>query len=572
MAINIGQFGNIVEDFEKSLNQIFGGATNPGRNKGGRDLFNPAYGGSVVLDESKWLGNTRGPKVRYGFMVLDLSEIKSASGTKATPISSFSREPYYLDIPPQSIKQKEVFATNITATRKGIIVESEGVVFKDIVIQGTTGVFPGPRGGSNAPTSNLFSDPFRAPTSPAGVDPNTGRSRATGITTISGYEEFMRLRQYFLKYASEKVRRDGNLFLVFINEKDDQALIVEPLEFEMERNSKSPLTYQYRIVLKAIGNLNTIFEGTGSAGRASGFLGVLEDVGNLSANVSASITQSRAVIAQSTRLLTRLSQSFEQTFVNPLRQVQFAMRDLSDGISTVLSLPEVIARNATSSTLDIAESTRQIGGSMNEFSVSTATDQETRLAQTATFQQQQAIKDRLLTDNKVPTPRSALERVVAASRSLSDDLADFTNLGDPLYDTIKGRVATQTSSVIKTVSDDEFMLLGTLQELAAQLTLALASNGMFAADAEVAFERAQEQFESEDVPDNFKITIPKPNFVREVVIARNDILERIAQREYGDANRWVDLVVLNNLKPPYIDAAGGEGVLKPGDKILVGDK
>ena len=48
----------------------------------------------------------------------------------------------------KSIQQKEIFANNITATRKGVIVESEGVVFKDIIIKGTTGVFPHQRGSA----------------------------------------------------------------------------------------------------------------------------------------------------------------------------------------------------------------------------------------------------------------------------------------------------------------------------------------------------------------------------------------------------------------------------------------
>lgn len=570
MALGIGNLGQIVSDFTSAVSEVFGiSSNNNGGAKGGQGLFKTEYGGSSTFTPNKWLGNTQGPKVRYGFTIMSATDVQTSSGTSVRKISDSTA--YYLDIPPQAIKQKEVFATNITATRKGIIVESEGVVFKDIVIQGTTGVFPGTRGGANTPGSNLFTDPFKAPTAPAGVSPDTGKSRASNVKTISGYEEFMRLRQYFLRYAAEKVKSDGNLFLIFINEKDDQALIVEPLEFEMERNSKSPMTYQYKIVLKAIGNLNAVFDSTGP-NTANNALGILTDIGNLSANISATLKQSQAVIGASNRLLSRFSQALDQTFVNPLRQLQLAIQGLSEGTSNVLALPEILLRNVTSENLQIAENINEIGRSITNISYSTSTDQETRLAQTAEFQKQQQIRDRMLTDNKVPIPRSFVEQVSSVAQSLSDDLSDFTNLGDPLYDQLKGRTPTQQSESSKVVSDDEFLLMGALQQVTSDLAMSIASNGMFAADADIAFEQSQALFKNPNIPIESQITITKPETVREVLIQQGDILERIAQREYGDAGRWLDLVVLNKLKPPYIDENGGDGIRRPGETLLIGNK
>lgn len=566
MGIGIGNLGSIVDDFTESVKQIFGAAGSKNAGKGGSsaDLFKLAYGGNVQLSPEKWLGNSQGTqKYRYGFSIVELN----ADGTlKTDPKHTYPE--YFLDIPPQSIRQKEIFATNITATRKGIIVESEGVVFKDITLQGTTGIFPGKRGSSEVPISNLFSSPFDPPGEPGGVDVKTGQSTASNVKTISGYEEFMRLRQYFLQYAYEKVKADGNLFLIFINEKDDQNLIVEPLEFEMERNAKAPMQYQYRIALKAIGNINNIFK---NVGQAAGPLSILEQIGNLSANVSASIGQARAVIDQSRTLLTRITQAIDTTFLNPLRQTQAAMSSLADGTTTVLSLPQILVNNVKSSVLDIAESANSISNSVSNFSVSTTSDQETRLAQTAAYQQQQAVITALQTNSKVPLPRSFVERTQQSTKDVSYSLADFTNLGDPTFDALKGRTPTIQSSSLKIVSDDEFLLMGALQEVISQLGQSLASNGMFAADAEVAFQNTSKLFNNPTLPTADQIIISQPANVREVTIQGNDILERIAQREYGDASRWLDLVVLNNLKPPYIDPAGGDGVKKPGEKLLIGD-
>lgn len=51
-----------------------------------------------------------------------------------------------------------------------------------------------------------------------------------------------------------------------------------------------------------------------------------------------------------------------------------------------------------------------------------------------------------------------------------------------------------------------------------------------------------------------------------------DDLRRVALRELGDASRWVDLVALNELLPPYLTddiSQAGKGVLLTGSTILI---
>jgi hypothetical protein len=57
--------------------------------------------------------------------------------------------------------------------------------------------------------------------------------------------------------------------------------------------------------------------------------------------------------------------------------------------------------------------------------------------------------------------------------------------------------------------------------------------------------------------------------VRYAEIHFGDNLRAIALREMGDAGRWVDLVLLNELRPPYIAEEAAFGVLAYGDPILV---
>lgn len=574
MGIGVGNIGNIIQDFKDSLNTILGGSnTAVVSNKGVESaLFNAKVGGTSKLDRKKWIGNAGSDKnnVRYGFATLSLTQIQQ----------NVKGEIYYLDMPPQSIQQKEIFANNIQATRKGVIVETEGVVFRDIIISGTTGIFPGKRGDATNPRPNKdFTAP---PLAPAGVDPD-GKSTFPRVSTISGYEEFIRLRQFFLAYAQQKVESDGNLFLVFINEKDNQQLIVEPMDFTMERNSKSPMTYNYKIQLKGIGDMSALFTPRAGPDKQKGFLGFLESVGNVSANIQASIQTGRAVANQSFRLLTRISQSVDSTINGPLRQIQFASEDINDGLSTALSLPAVLLRNTTSTILATRENLQDIGNTVNSalglrggFTAATGSGQsriesaDERAAAAAKFAEQRSIIDQINNDNRVPLPRSFLANSKADLNSLNDNLADFVGMGDPAYDAVKGRVKTIQSDPLKIVSDEEFLLMGSLMGMKSSLDSALATNIMFEPDADVAFQQATAQFKVEGLRDDQQISIPKPAFVKEVTIERGDTLERLAQRHYGDALRWIDIVVLNNLKSPYISETGGDGIKMPGQRVLVG--
>jgi len=66
-----------------------------------------------------------------------------------------------------------------------------------------------------------------------------------------------------------------------------------------------------------------------------------------------------------------------------------------------------------------------------------------------------------------------------------------------------------------------------------------------------------------------KFSIPEAGSSRSVTILGGDNVQTIAARELGDPDRFKDIVILNNLKPPYISLLGGPGVLKPGQKILI---
>jgi hypothetical protein len=66
-----------------------------------------------------------------------------------------------------------------------------------------------------------------------------------------------------------------------------------------------------------------------------------------------------------------------------------------------------------------------------------------------------------------------------------------------------------------------------------------------------------------------KLRMPTINSSREATIGGKDTIQTLAARELGDPDRFKDIATLNNLKPPYIDPAGGSCVKKPGEKLLI---
>jgi nucleoid-associated protein YgaU len=595
----LGPFGKIVEDFKKSLQNIFGtseGSKASSKLTAARNLLKSI---GQPLESSNWTGNTNrqgGKKLRYGFRVVELNVLangKLAIGSANSNSLNLSKE-YYLDIPPQAITQKENFATNIQATRRGVIVETEGVVFKDIVIQGTTGVYPGKRDSYGQDRAN-FSDLTKKPERASGVSKKDGISDAGEV--ISGYAEFLALRAFFINYSEEKVNKRGSIFLVFINEKDQQALLVEPLEFVMERNSKAPLQYQYRIVLKCIGSLDAAFNQLGETGDKNPPDLTLEDILNVAANASAAIQQFRAAVGSTNQLVQSISQEIDKTFINPLRLLGAALKDVAEGRKNILTSSAALRRNLNESLLSIEEARfdKTIGNLIKDikltntinsaqvsssvvsassgtvtqglFSKRGVTDKVTSAKLLSGAQAENFIRTSVLALEQAaqePLPRAFVEDLRNQAVELLNDLADAVNLGNADYNSIVNRVPTIKANPLKIATTNEYLLLGATQGLISALNQVLSTNSLFQQSIENDFESRQELLKN-------IFNAQAPTTVREIIIQQGDTLEKISLRTYGTVSRWPDLVILNNLKFPYIAETRSDGVKIPGDKLLVGN-
>jgi hypothetical protein len=55
----------------------------------------------------------------------------------------------------------------------------------------------------------------------------------------------------------------------------------------------------------------------------------------------------------------------------------------------------------------------------------------------------------------------------------------------------------------------------------------------------------------------------------EYAVGQGDTIQSLAAKHLGDARKWIDLAVINDLKPPYLSNVSLPGTLKVGDKIMI---
>jgi len=174
------------------------------------------------------------------------------------PANPDSSAEFFFTVAPKVTELGEPFATTIVPTQRGgKFVESHGSIIKNIRIQGTTGVRPNRplRPGATVPLIGQgvgdLAQQFRL----------GDARREVPATEETGFTQIMFLNNIFRAYSDVKENNEAsnNFVMVFRNNKDGESWIVEPMEFRKNRSSKSPLSYEYNIVLKTLAPFRNVF-------------------------------------------------------------------------------------------------------------------------------------------------------------------------------------------------------------------------------------------------------------------------------------------------------------------------
>lgn len=491
---------------------------------------------------------------------------------------------FMLPLAPTAINQKEQPSISKRASQGGTTTNHGGMGYGQLNISGTTGLAP-----------------FRGS---GGVNRKTGEAilQPKDLKHKSGYEVFIHLRNWFRTYYVWKHKQGQaakDYRLVWKNYKDGEFLIVELDDFEMDRQAARSLLYDYKINFSILAHFS--FKNPQSE---SGFL---SNTDALIDSALTSINTARGVFLRTQGILRQIESTYDASVLEPLRQITLAIKALlgipltladvssrtivntvSTATATIIAAEEAVNFATLGATGD-SETLSQINGLLDKrLFGSKSTLKKTFDAAAIEIKQKGAFGltklgglTTMMNVGKFPQktiaevtteqarmlelPRNFYEKATESLERVKKNAEDFFNLGDTQYDSIFGRTATLNADFTKTVTNDEYDMLFAFNEALTGINMLLSTDDLFKSTFD---ERVQDM----NTRFNGAIQLSAKAAVKELVLLKGMTLERLAQQELNDSNRWGEIAEVNNLKAPFISEDPSEsrdGVLKPGSKILI---
>lgn len=561
----------------------------------------------IVIDTAK------GNQVVNGTANMDINIRKDVGRTSIefTPLSQ--QWIYTLPITPQQLNIQDQYAIQTTATLLGVNEEHSGVRFKMISAQGTMGVWSFREsvvqppaspdviqsifGGTISAIGDTLSQVARtinAATSdhpaPKPVSKRPELSQAGKNST--GYFHALALMTFLEQYAEAKKDPNNSTWrLVFDIPKQNQSFVVTPIGFNWMQNAQKPMEVGYNMQLKAWRriDLNAVVKETNNVQPLSP--GILQ-------RIIQTVTEARATLSSITNLIGAVRSDVTKP-LEVLRQTSLFVKDLAGVVLTAADLPfqiqrdykyalsdffksltpDEILRNAASDP-SVAQALKdlQIGWSRAEGTSanSVRTGQlGPGAAQAQSIDPGLAIFDQpekafalinqadIFSLQLTAAQKDSIDDAVDQARQITvDDLKSFRSTinelslqlsnnfgaGDAYYNEIYGRPAPSTR--IQEMTLDEYQILKSLYDTIQSYDLLTATTQVddlqkktnmdyvagLAQDSGIEFQTSQA-----------KILAPVPFGLS---------IEGIAMRYLGDAQRWLEIATLNNLRSPYIDENG----------------
>lgn len=519
---------------------------------------------------------------------------------------------FRLPITPEQLSITDQFAINTSATLRGIVEEHSGVKFKLIQASGTMGVWPyrssvtappsSPSivqslfGGTLENVTNVVSQFSKVLSTATGGSPNakpkTNRPEQTDAgPTSTGYYHALALQQFLEQYAEAKKQPGAaDWRLVFDIPKQNQSFVVTPMQFQWQQNAQKPTQINYSMQLKGWRRIELSQKAAAIKPSIQALTpGILQRIMN-------TITEARKLTSAAIDLIGAVRSDVEAP-LDVLRQSSLFVKDLAGVIVTAADLPFQIQRDYASSIKDslnilsgaisqqssdpsvrsaltgITASAKGVEGlSLSAVSSGqlgkTASTAQTINPQDNVFRQpernftlmDQAPLSNLSLNN---AQQAAVDQVIADARTITvDDIKGFRSViqglalqlsnnfgaGDSFYSQIYGTPTPTTRITPMTL--DEYELLKALYDV-------MQSYDILTATTEV--DDAQKQTNMEYVAglaEDAGIAFNLPNSKILAPVPFGLTIEQIAARYLGDAQRWLEIVTLNNLRDPYIDETG----------------
>jgi hypothetical protein len=460
-----------------------------------------------------------GSELRYMYSIglLDLGRNFTAVEVKgADPAFDYKGRgaPWFtFPTPPSQYEITEPASTTIVPTQDGgKFIESQGSIFKDIRIAGTVGLRPAPVGNELVPgLSKATGVSLNIPSTVADLWVNDERGLRTD--EITGLDDITFLRNIFRGYWDFKKRDEyaGRIVMVWMYAKESEWYIVEPIGFTTTRDSSNPLSWNYNIQLR------TLYRFDVALSLVRDPVGFFQSMGNAWKSVNQAIRDIAAAINQITNA------------VNVALQLPFnVISDLLGSVNSVLSsLVNLVG----------------ISGSIDTLKRTTLRNIDKQLEQARSLARQ-------IENGKA----SGFGKGVfgGVNSPTGGEVPPTDDAALSIHRNIFIRQTIILSRVIKNIHAQDSLFETPKQLQVNDYGSRYLVNG-------------EPQFTSGSPLNPSNITIP--GSATEVEVSGD--IRSMAKQYLGDEAFWKLLVILNGLKYPYISPERGDGVLSPGDKMMI---
>jgi hypothetical protein len=453
----------------------------------------------------------------YSIGLLDLTNFTAVEIPGADPAFDYAGrgEPWFrFPTPPSQYEITEPASTTIVPTQDGgKFIENQGSIFKDIRIAGTVGLRPAPVSTELVPgLAKATGVSLEVP--PVISDTFFNDERGLRPEEITGLDDITFLRNIFRGYWDLKRRNQfaSRIVMVWMYAKESEWYIVEPTNFTTTRDSSNPLGWNYNIQLR------TLYRFDVALALERDPVGFFQSVGNAWKSINQAIRDvSRAInqIVGAVNFVVQLPFNVLSTF----------MRSVNGLLSALVSV-----RNVKGSILRIGRAGLRDLADQAENAAS--------LARQIKYGQATGIGKRVFGGVGSPTGGTPITPTDAASLAIHRDAAI--------------RAFNEIGKTAKRLHAQDYIF-----ETPKQLQVNDYSN-RYQKDGEP-------QFTSGSPLDPTNISIPTSTTEVEV----SGDIRSMAKQYMGDEAQWKTLAILNNLKYPYISSDGGDGVLAPGEKMVI---
>ena len=540
---------------------------------------------------------------------------ESGSGGTGSAIVNFLNSSSWaiqLPITPQQLSIQDQYAINTSATLRGVLEEHGGIKFKIISAAGSVGVWPyresiSKPSGTPGIIQSLFGGTLEALGSVIGsvnslVNVATGGSPANKPTSLTpdnstfgsqstGYYQALKLQQFLEQYAEAKLNPANSTWrLVFDIPKQNQSLVVTPMQFTWQQNANKPMEINYNLQFKAWRriNLNQAVQEVPASNQPIS-PGILQTILN-------TISAARTVTSASINLIGAVRSDVDAA-LNVLRQTSLFVKDLVGVGITAADLPFQIQRDYASSiaasmailsnTISSNNSDPAVRSNLN--SVVAAQNQNEGLTSAAVsggqlgsqaainqslnpaaqvfanpeqnfvLMDQVPVSSLVLTnaqqaqvqldvDNARSTTVDDLKQYRAVIQQLALQLSNSFGTGDAFYSKVYNQPAP--TKRIQPVTLDEYDILKSLYDVMQSYDILTATTQIDDDNKQTNMDYVAGLADLAGIP----FSVPTSKILAPVPFGLT--IEGIAARYLKDAQRWLEIVTLNNLRDPYIDENG----------------